>query len=163
MAWTNPKTWSISEVVTAAMMNTHVRDNENWIMPVPGAWTAYTPSWTSDGAAPNMGAPSGKYFRSGNLVIAQINFTLSVGGGSPGTGAWYFTLPVTAVSSISTGTGVITDTSVPASHIVHPVSNTTTTIFLLTTAQPGQRVGAGQPFTWSSTDTVNVTHIYEAA
>ncbi|MGH7206831.1 MAG: hypothetical protein ACREI2_11550, partial [Nitrospiraceae bacterium] len=28
MAWTNPKTWSIGELVTAAMLNTHVRDNE---------------------------------------------------------------------------------------------------------------------------------------
>jgi len=31
MAWTSPKTWSVNEVVTAANMNTHVRDNENWL------------------------------------------------------------------------------------------------------------------------------------
>jgi hypothetical protein len=29
MAWTNPRTWVTSEVVTAAMLNTHVRDNLN--------------------------------------------------------------------------------------------------------------------------------------
>lgn len=29
MAWTNPKTWSVGELVTAANMNTHVRDNLN--------------------------------------------------------------------------------------------------------------------------------------
>jgi hypothetical protein len=28
MAWTVPRTWVTSEVVTAALMNTHVRDNE---------------------------------------------------------------------------------------------------------------------------------------
>jgi hypothetical protein len=27
MAWTTPRTWTTGEVVTAAMMNTHVRDN----------------------------------------------------------------------------------------------------------------------------------------
>jgi hypothetical protein len=27
MAWTNPRTWTDSELVTAAIMNTHVRDN----------------------------------------------------------------------------------------------------------------------------------------
>lgn len=27
MAWTAPRTWVVSEVVTAALMNTHVRDN----------------------------------------------------------------------------------------------------------------------------------------
>lgn len=29
MAWTTPRTWATSEIVTAAMMNTHVRDNLN--------------------------------------------------------------------------------------------------------------------------------------
>ncbi len=29
MAWTTPRTWVAGEVLTAALMNTHVRDNEN--------------------------------------------------------------------------------------------------------------------------------------
>ena len=28
MSWTTPKTWSAGELVTAAMFNTHIRDNE---------------------------------------------------------------------------------------------------------------------------------------
>ena len=31
MAWTTPKTWSVSEVLTAANMNTYLRDNTDWI------------------------------------------------------------------------------------------------------------------------------------
>ena len=31
MAWTTPRTWTTSELVTAAMMNTHVRDNLNFL------------------------------------------------------------------------------------------------------------------------------------
>ena len=33
MGWTNPRTWEIGELVTAAMLNTHVRDNLNGIGP----------------------------------------------------------------------------------------------------------------------------------
>lgn len=31
MAWTTPKTWSTNEVVTAANMNTHLRDNMTFV------------------------------------------------------------------------------------------------------------------------------------
>ena len=29
MAWTQPRTWSAGELVTAAIMNTHVRDSQH--------------------------------------------------------------------------------------------------------------------------------------
>jgi len=31
LAWTTPKTWSTNETLTSANMNTHLRDNENWL------------------------------------------------------------------------------------------------------------------------------------
>lgn len=31
MAWTTPRTWTTTELVTAAMMNTHVRDNLDFL------------------------------------------------------------------------------------------------------------------------------------
>jgi hypothetical protein len=31
MAWTTPKTWSVAEVLTAANMNTYLRDNTDWL------------------------------------------------------------------------------------------------------------------------------------
>src|SRR5262245_10037005 len=34
MAWTNPKTWSVGETLTAANFNTHIRDNENVLGPI---------------------------------------------------------------------------------------------------------------------------------
>jgi hypothetical protein len=30
-AWTAPKTWSVGELVTAALLNTHLRDNLEWL------------------------------------------------------------------------------------------------------------------------------------
>jgi len=35
MAWTSPRTWVVSEVVTAALMNTHVRDNLLYLKATP--------------------------------------------------------------------------------------------------------------------------------
>lgn len=36
MAWTSPKTWLVGETVTAANMNFHVRDNEEWLRRLTG-------------------------------------------------------------------------------------------------------------------------------
>ncbi len=35
MAWTSPRTWTTGELVTAAIMNTHVRDNLNALFSPP--------------------------------------------------------------------------------------------------------------------------------
>lgn len=37
MAWTAPRTWTTGELVTAAIMNTHVRDNELETAPAKAA------------------------------------------------------------------------------------------------------------------------------
>ena len=34
MAWTNPRTWAVGELVTAALLNTHLRDNLNSVVPI---------------------------------------------------------------------------------------------------------------------------------
>lgn len=39
MAWTAPRTWATAEVVTAAMLNTHVRDNLKYLKGQGGAIT----------------------------------------------------------------------------------------------------------------------------
>src|SRR5262245_3580658 len=36
MPWTVPASWSVSEVVTAAKMNTHIRDNLNYLKGAAG-------------------------------------------------------------------------------------------------------------------------------
>jgi hypothetical protein len=32
MAWTTPKTWAVDELVTATLLNTHLRDNLNYLL-----------------------------------------------------------------------------------------------------------------------------------
>lgn len=48
MAWTTPKTWTVGEVVTAANMNLHLRDNLNAIGEHVGKAKAVTESVTSN-------------------------------------------------------------------------------------------------------------------
>lgn len=52
MAWTTPKTWSSYETVTAAMMNTYIRDNQNYLYDrtylVPLATPLTSTSWDGD-------------------------------------------------------------------------------------------------------------------
>lgn len=44
MAWTTPRTWSVDEIVTAAMLNGHVRDNLNFLLSGRAqAYTCYVP------------------------------------------------------------------------------------------------------------------------
>ena len=53
MAWTTPRTWTTSEIVTASMMNTHVRDNLNET--APGKATAARQTvWSSAANAISM-------------------------------------------------------------------------------------------------------------
>ncbi len=39
MAWTAPATWSVSEIVTASKMNTHIKDNLRYLKGLDGAVT----------------------------------------------------------------------------------------------------------------------------
>lgn len=36
MAWTSPRTWVAAEIVTASLLNTHVRDNQLWLASTTG-------------------------------------------------------------------------------------------------------------------------------
>lgn len=53
MTWTTPRTWTVGETVTAAMMNAHVRDNESALYPPraavyrSGTATITTNTWTT--------------------------------------------------------------------------------------------------------------------
>jgi hypothetical protein len=162
MAWTNPKTWAISEVVTAAMLNTHIRDNLNWILPAPGAWIPYTATMTTTGTAQTAWVlQESKYFRSGNLVIAFIFFR--VGASSvTGTGNYLFSLPVNSANDFYTGTARMLDQSSGNLFMAFSTYNAAGNISLITTTG-GTVGGPSSPFTWFTNDDIQITHIYEAA
>lgn len=76
MAWTAPRTWIVGEVVTAAIMNTHIRDNQkalsdlaanSFLNPFPlGAWAQ------SPGAA--LGSSTDIDLAGTSSIVTPINF-----------------------------------------------------------------------------------------
>lgn len=72
MSWTTPRTWVAGELVTAAELNTHIRDDLSWLRSA-GDWTyigasgapAYQNGWTS------INAPAASYKRIGNWVCVR--------------------------------------------------------------------------------------------
>ncbi|MFF1297916.1 MULTISPECIES: hypothetical protein [unclassified Streptomyces] len=94
---TTPRTWVVGEVVSAALMNQEIRDQFNSFF---GAWTTYTPTWTSTGTAPvlNNGTLTGRYMKIGRNVLIEINL---IAGSSTtfGTGNYSFSLPFQAATT----------------------------------------------------------------
>ena len=104
MAWTTPRTWVAGEVVTAAIMNTHLRDNFNSF---GAAWsTSWTPTWTASTTNPTLGngTISGRYAEAGKTIF--VYFSLVFGSTTTsGAGLWRFSYPVAprAYQIINTG------------------------------------------------------------
>lgn len=86
----SPRTWVVGETVTAAMLNTEIRDQINSIL---GTWTTYTPTWTSAvNPVLGNGTITGRYIKIGRTVTVSILLTC----GSTttyGSGAYNFGLP----------------------------------------------------------------------
>ena len=163
MAWTSPRTWVAGETVTAALMNTHVRDN---LKAIGDAWTSYTVTWTGSSTNPAIGngTKTGAYIQAGKLVIFRISITF----GSTttlGTGFYSFSLPVTSFDNkIAIGQGMAFDTSATAlSSLVVFVDNSGFTTVRAKDMATDGNVTASAPFAWANGDEINLTGLYEAA
>ncbi|GAA1283693.1 hypothetical protein [Streptomyces javensis] len=90
-----PRTWVVGETVTAALMNTEIRDQFNSFF---GAWTSYTPTWTSS-TNPSLGNGTilGRYMKVGRTVTCHVN--LVTGSTTTyGSGSYSFGLPATSAN-----------------------------------------------------------------
>lgn len=169
MAWTTPATWVSGAILTAAQLNTQLRDNLNAI---GAAWTSYTPTFGN--VTTTGGTTAAAYIAAGKLHIVRIKFTL--GAGSAVSGTPEFTLP-NAVSMNAAytgqsvlGDGVMFDASAGDAYVsfVAPVSGDLSKGRLLFQNVSGTTVRFGGatstvPFTWASTDVFQCQFIFEAA
>lgn len=165
MAWTSPRTWVAAETVTAALMNTHVRDN---LKALGDAWTSWSPSWTAVTTNPAIGngTISGAYMQAGKLVHFWAEITM----GSTttfGSGGWQLNLPVSEAAHRWGFQGLLRDTSA-SSDFTFIGSRTGASLLSLrcdpTTAGNAIRnVTDTVPFTWASTDVLFLQGTYEAA
>jgi hypothetical protein len=93
MAWTTPRTWVTSELVTAALMNTHLRDNLTFLLTnIPNQTVASITSaaspFTAAGSVVILGDTSGG------------NITVNLPAAAANTGKFYYIK--------NTGTGTVT-------------------------------------------------------
>lgn len=164
---TTPRTWTTNELVTAAMMNTEVRDA---LTGVQAAWTSFTPSWTGSSTNPVIG--NGSFSGSAYLQVGKrVDFRIVVTMGSTttyGTGTWQFSLPVAPLSTarqpfltdyFDTPSAAYTGSATWASGGSIISCNATPT----TAGAANRGVSSTVPHTWAVGDVLTVIGTYEAA
>lgn len=137
----------------------YLRDDGQW----GGDYLTYTPAWTASGTAPAVGngTIAGRYLQIGKLVHVKIRLT--AGSTSTfGTGDWRFSLPVTAATEDAGGTTTYFDSS--ASAVYHGLARYNGSLLRgYTNASPAVLVDATNPFTWATSDFIELDLVYEAA
>lgn len=163
MAWATPRTWVSGELVTAALLNQHIRDNLNAVVPNgPNGWTAYTPTLTQSVTVTKT-VTYAKYMKVGRLVVAQVYLAIT----SAGTASNNIVigLPVTAAGPtfLNVGTGWIVNGGLRYKGTVELAS--TTTVFLRPTNTTTTGVLGGDTLTaaLAAGNEINLTATYESA
>lgn len=158
MAWTSPRTWVSGEVLTAALLNTHVRDNLLELNSTTSTWSTYTPTLTA-GTLGN-GTIAGRYKQIGKVVHFTAKFVL--GSTSAVSTGLAVSLPVTSTASTPASLiqGFAYDVSGNQGYWLAGEHSTTTITPYINAAGTLQ---ATSPFTWATGDSITVTGAYEAA
>jgi hypothetical protein len=159
MAWTAPRTWVAGETVTAALGNTHWRDN---LKAIGDAWTSYTPTFSGGISAIGNAVVIAKYMQAGKLVKGHVKVTM----GSTTTYAGSnigITAPTTMAiaSNFPIGPGMALDASAGLFYTVTPIAVGSSGIALFANATGG--VTNTVPFTWTTSDILAFSFSYEAA
>jgi len=154
MAWTDPRTWVASEVVTAALLNTHVRDN---LKAIGDAWAPWTP--TLSGWTLGNGTLTGTKMTAGKLIIGRVNYTV----GSTDTPSGNLVISLPATSGMTSGTAIgqagLLDTST-GSRAFRTVWQASTTTMQFST-EADARITPTAPWTWATGDGLFATFVME--
>lgn len=133
-----------------------------------GAWTSYTPAWTSSGTAPGLGNGTlvGSYAQFGKVIHFRLVFTA----GSTttyGTGNYNFSIPLTANTTVTaTANCRVLDASATSAYFGHGTVFSTTVIPQTgTTGSPAvlSTVTNTSPMTFATSDEVRIWGTYEAS
>src|SRR5262245_10519475 len=121
MAWTTPRTWVAGELATASMLNTHLRDNLNFLY--GGDYGNWTPSLTFDTAGNLTVAYTtrfGLYAKFSKLVVCHGNILTSTFTHTTASGGLRITgLPFPALSTNDVGGGGLLWRGITKAHYTH--------------------------------------------
>lgn len=157
---TTPRTWVTGEFVTAAMMNTEIRDA---LAGVQSGWTAYTP--TSAQITFGNAAVDARYQRLGKTIAGRVRLVLG-NTSVVAAGSLIFALPASLSSNydqVSIGSAYMLDASAgSASRRIASVVVTGSGVFLVDN-DTGGTVTNTVPWTWANGDVLTFGFLYEAA
>lgn len=166
MVWTAPRTWIAGETVSAALLNTHVRDELLELGPnnTGSAWQTYVPVLTQSVTVTKTVDYAG-FQQIGKTVIGSTMVT-STGAGSAGALA-QVSLPiiskVNAVSPLVTiGSARIYDTSASTTYVCTVALVFGSAMFINDISGP-QGWGVTPALTLASGDVIAFSYHYEAA
>lgn len=165
MAWTSIITFGAGNTLTAAQLNTYLKDNLNAAFPVDTTnWSNWTPTYAN--LTIGNGTVVARYFQVGKLVTARFDFTLgstSAVGTTPS-----ISTPVTAAANFP-GAGVAQFQDTGTATAVGSVFLLSTTTFYPRahnasgTYAAYVSLSATIPHTWAATDLLSFFIQYEAA
>jgi len=174
-AWTAPRTWVAADTLTAAQLNTDVRDNTLHLYEAFGTWTAFTPTLGGTGAtlgtAPNNGTLVCHYMQINKTVHARY-ILLGGSGTNLSSDRLTLTLPVTARDPgnyrVPVGVGHVFDSGVASYHCIAIIDHTTDTgndrVFFGYGGTTLSSVNDSTPISgFAASDTLSATITYEAA
>jgi hypothetical protein len=158
MAWTSPRTWAAGEKITAALLNTHLRDN---LLAIGGSWTSYTPTLTQSGTVTKT-VTYAKYLACGKLILGNVR--LAATGAGTTNNPVLVGLPVASqtTTSLCVGSGDLVDSSAGLHYVGAAVLASTTTIGLVADGL-ATWVGNAPNFALASGDEIRIWFHYEAA
>lgn len=155
-----PRTWAVGNRLSAALLNTQLRDFSTAF----GAMAAYAPTWTAVTTNPAIG--------NGNIAAAYtqiqktvfFRITLTLGSTTTvGSGAWLFTTPTTMINPDSLPVGACIVKKGGARFAATPYVNASNQIALLLTSNNALVTNTSPTGTWASGDVVSIFGTYEAA
>jgi hypothetical protein len=164
VAWTAPRTWVTSEVVSAALLNTHLRDN---LLALNGATgpvvTNFTPTMQQS-VSITLSTATGRYTRYGPLVIATARMIAS-SSGTAGSALVVGGLPVAALDTAAGGSqafGWFSRAGNP-NHLLHGLWASNTTVNFYSGSAATGLFGVNPAVTIVSGDEVDLTFIYNGS
>lgn len=158
MAWTTPRDWTDGELVTEALLDTHLRDN----LLALTTWTSYTPTWAATGGTPTIGNGTleGEYIEAGELCHVRIRMVMGSTTSISGTSLWNFALPFASVGAAA-GSVLIYDATASLHVGVATVQTSNSVTFPV--VQGSGLVGASIPMTWATSDYLAISLTYKVA
>lgn len=137
-----------------------LRGDSSWV--ALGTFTDYTPTWTATGTAPSLGNATvvGKYTQIGKVVVYYLRVIFG-STSTFGTGTWFFSVPVTAVGILYTGSAYLQDTSTGAAYAAMSRYGDATALTVLD-INTRTYISSATPFTWAQDDVVEISVVYAA-